>query len=425
MADKWIINSAKAIGREHIRENIPCQDSVRSLCKNGVTVIALSDGCSSSPFSQQGADMTVEVICDLLTNNYDHLYDADDDTVRKAVVTAIVERISRFIKDNSETVSDFMHNSPWRYEELKEKWPGFESVDKLYPITLFDATVQFVAIKDNNIIVCRLGDGIIGDVREGELRLLSSEDKIGVAQNVTYYPSTLLLADEDPELGFWYNFEVLKSNTASEYQAFLIASDGVADGLVGCDSKTFDQVLLPDMVKDLLQGNDRLEEILEQTYKRFSGDDLSVIIMQKPTVEIKAVVLRQYDEDGRTIANDKVRLIAFDGPEAPTVEGGPQNTDEVTDVEAEEEITLTEGQTSRIKSYFGNSANECIEFLTNSAITVKRYLKKNKNGSLEAVRELLRPYAEDDEWKLLLAQFSKLDLFNVDRENGTISEKES
>ena len=44
MTDRWIINSGATVGRSHIRENIPCQDSVLSKNENGVYVIALSDG---------------------------------------------------------------------------------------------------------------------------------------------------------------------------------------------------------------------------------------------------------------------------------------------------------------------------------------------------------------------------------------------
>ena len=70
MTDKWIIHSAKTVGRLHVREDIPCQDSVASLQENGVSVIALSDGCGSSPLSHYGSDITVKAVCDLFVNKY-------------------------------------------------------------------------------------------------------------------------------------------------------------------------------------------------------------------------------------------------------------------------------------------------------------------------------------------------------------------
>ena len=107
MTDKWIINSAKTVGRSHIRENIPCQDSVASLQKNSVSVIALSDGCGSSPLSHYGSDITVKALCDLFANNFDLLYNGDDNAVRKAVVSTIVEQLKSFIKTNTEMISEF------------------------------------------------------------------------------------------------------------------------------------------------------------------------------------------------------------------------------------------------------------------------------------------------------------------------------
>ena len=99
MSDKWIINSARTVGRSHIRENIPCQDSVASQSADGVFVVALSDGCGSAPLSHYGSDITVKAVCDLILNDFDALYAGDDNEIRKRVIAAIVQRIRGFIKE--------------------------------------------------------------------------------------------------------------------------------------------------------------------------------------------------------------------------------------------------------------------------------------------------------------------------------------
>ena len=42
--NKWKISGAAVQGRRHAENNTPCQDKIFSLCKNGVTSIALADG---------------------------------------------------------------------------------------------------------------------------------------------------------------------------------------------------------------------------------------------------------------------------------------------------------------------------------------------------------------------------------------------
>ena len=260
MTDKWIIHSAKTVGRLHVREDIPCQDSVASLQENGVSVIALSDGCGSSPLSHYGSDITVKAVCDLFVNNYDELYNGDDDTIRKAVVSAVVEQLKLFINTNAEIISECKRTNPTHYEKFKSSRLGFVQAEKIYSLTLFDATVQFVAVKGERVIAGRLGDGVIADIHNGALRILSSEDKVGVESNVTWYPSAVLLMSGRTDINPWSEFEIIKDDKASDYGMFLIVSDGVAEVIVGEDDKEKEKFLYPDEIDHLLM-------ILSKRYK--------------------------------------------------------------------------------------------------------------------------------------------------------------
>ena len=73
----WILHSAKTIGRDHVRSNIVCQDDVKTLEKNGVSVIALSDGCGSAPFAEHGSSVTVEFLCNVFAENFDEIFKKD------------------------------------------------------------------------------------------------------------------------------------------------------------------------------------------------------------------------------------------------------------------------------------------------------------------------------------------------------------
>lgn len=423
----WIINSAKTVGRSHIRENIPCQDSVASLQKNGVSIIALSDGCGSSPLSHHGSDITVKALCNLFANNYDALYSSDDNAIRKMVVSAIVEELKGFIKTNAEMVSEFKRNNPRHYEKFKSNWPGFAQIDKIYPLTLFDATVQFVAVKDNTIIAGRLGDGIIADIHNGALRILSSEDKVGVESNATWYPSTVLIASENPDINPWNKFEIFKGNKATEYGMFLIVSDGVADVICGEDEGAREKFLYPDEIDNLLKHSGKLFDILEEQYKPAKGiyDDLSVIVMQRPVVKIDKMILRQYDEKGRTIANSKVHVVGqLDTVEIPVVEERQTNNVELDAAENECSLNLLDEETNKkIEKYIKDIGYRA--FFIEQASKVLQHLEKSGTEKLDKMFSLLQPYVDEDDWKLMIKQFSKLKLFVIDKKKGTLSRKES
>ena len=427
MTDKWIINSAKTVGRSHIRENIPCQDSVASLQKNGVSVIALSDGCGSSPLSHYGSDITVKALCDLFANNFDLLYNGDDNAVRKAVVSTIVEQLKSFIKTNTEMISEFKRNNPGHYEKFKNNWPGFSQIEKIYPLTLFDATVQFVAIKDDKIIAGRLGDGIIADIHNGALRILSSEDKVGVESNATWYPSTVLIASENPDINPWNKFEIFKGNKATEYGMFLIVSDGVADVILGEDEEEREKFLYPDEINNLLQNSGNLFSILEEQYKPIKGiyDDLSVIIMQKPVVKIEKMILRQYDEKGRTISNNKVHVVGdFDTVETPVVEEKTTVMISIADAEDQFTLNLLDAESNKkVEKYLKD--DEYRAFFVEQVSKILQYLDKSSTVKLETMYDALQPYIDQDDWKLLLKQASKLKLLVVDKKKGIILRKEN
>ena len=72
----WIVNSAKTIGKSHQKANplINCQDYVITTKTSDVTMIALSDGCGSQPFSEFGSKIVTEVITKIVTTYFDKIY---------------------------------------------------------------------------------------------------------------------------------------------------------------------------------------------------------------------------------------------------------------------------------------------------------------------------------------------------------------
>jgi serine/threonine protein phosphatase PrpC len=424
MTDRWIINSGATVGRSHIRENIPCQDSVLSRSENGVQVIALSDGCGSAPFSEYGSELTVNALCDLFVSSFDSLYELDDLGIKKAVVSAIVDKVKEFLLADKQIIPTFRRDNPKHYEKYKSRWPGYAAAEKIYPLTLLDATLQFVAVKGNRLVYGRLGDGIIADVKDGALRLLSSEDKVGVASNATWYPTTILLAASNPKIDPWQQFEIGRVEDNSGYDMLLITSDGVAEVLVGEDDEENVRFLYADEIANLLTHPTELYGILEKQYKPMKGiyDDLSVIVMQKPDFKIESVVLRQYDVEGRTVANERTESLA-------TIEINP-----VISQKSIEEPETETGEGDRFVSVFGEKMKARVEkysddpsytdYFMEQAVKIHHHLEGKDSESLDRMLAILHPYVDADDWSVLLKQLSKLRLFTVDKRKKLIRRKE-
>ena len=438
----WILQSAKTIGRDHIRSNTVCQDDVKTLQKDGVSVIALSDGCGSAPLSEYGASATVDCLCNVLTDNFDEIFNMDELDIKKYIHSKLIEKLTECVVGNKGLVQSFKKDNPEHFENFLDNWPGFDKAESVYPLTLFDATVQFVATKNGKTIIGRLGDGFIGDVVDKQLRLLSSEDKNGRKNNETIYPSTILLALTrliDPEKA-WKYFEVLKRDD-DETEMYFIVSDGMGDILIDDEAK--DEQEKQEEFKPLdsprLYFNDKLiEEILIEKdlnqYLEYSnrakpefkvtGDDLSIAILRKPKVEFDKRIIREYDENQNTIANNKVAAI----DRLISIEYVPQNekiyTEEVVLDEYpsiyEYKNLLDDKQVEYIRSLCGDEEGK-LEYIIGNLSIIKEELADKKTILFDEALQILSPYVEEVDLVMLLQYAILIKLLQYDVQSREIS----
>lgn len=428
-----IINSGKTVGRSHLRDNTPCQDSVLSLQRDDVSVIALSDGCGSEPFSEAGSNITVSVLCSQLVSRFDDFFSMDEKMFRQEIVHAVIDEIKNYIAQNPDLIHQYNKKNPDHYTKFVKSFPNCSQPEKAYQVSLFNATVQFVAEKGTRIIAGRLGDGIIGAVKNNALTILSSEDKIaGINQensNGTYYPTTAVL------LPAWGQFEIIRQNNAAEYSMFFIVSDGVADVICGSDEDDREHFLFPDEISNILNSKS-LTQLLEEQYKPIKGiyDDLSIVEMHSPVVRIDAIAIREYDQTGRTIANQKLHRL----PESivyqitTTVPSAVINA-----VELEPEISIDEridkcleilkkyydkDMIERLQAYFGDDQSdpEYYPFFLEQIVEIMKSVGKKESVGLDSVFKDLQPLVEEDDWELIQKHITFLKLFVINKQEKTI-----
>jgi hypothetical protein len=195
----WHLASAEHIGKSHIKDNIPCQDSTHTAFKNGVYVAALSDGCSSEDLSHFGSKIICEAVCELLINQFDEFYNQKDAGAAKV---KIVNYLGDAVKVEAEKQG---------VKELKR----------------FSATMVFAAVKGNQVITGRFGDGTVGMIKDGKLKIFLYEKKKGEVEPthylITYYPGVA------SNLKFVFD---IKKTTSDKITGFVMMSDGSEYNLI-------------------------------------------------------------------------------------------------------------------------------------------------------------------------------------------------
>ena len=215
-------------GARHKTENCPCEDRTYSLSQNGVDVIALADGAGSIKYthSANGAECVTKTICEFFCNNFDKFYEKNDVEELKEVFIAVCKRA--LIKLANEL--------------------DLDDVLKL------SSTLISVAIKGDKVIVCHIGDGVVGKLTTRGTQIVSSPDN-GEFIGTTYFVTS-------PNATSHVN--IIKETTDDAISYFLM-SDGMQEHVYNKFTGSFfdaarKMALMP-LEKD---GQSKLVEIIEK-----------------------------------------------------------------------------------------------------------------------------------------------------------------
>ena len=319
---KWILNSAKAIGLSHIETNRPCQDNVKTLYSNNVNVAILSDGCGSSYFSEIGSRLIVDKVSEYLAQNFDELYQKDDEFIKKAIVNFILENVEKFVETNINFINNYFNSDIGKrnYQKvLSYKIMNYlldEDKKKLLHATLFDATLLFFAIKEEKCLVGHCGDGFILGNRKGDFEVLSEELKLG-EKNETNYPSSIYyfakINDDDNQ---WNLFRVQKINS-NDYLGFILMSDGAEKPLIATTNnistprKNNCNVLFDILCHETEEDAAKyLEDLLVHAYREVENNNGELIEITDDDVSVAIVVASNYsteifeDENSSDVVKD-------------------------------------------------------------------------------------------------------------------------
>lgn len=245
----WYSVDCAVQGLGHEKTDTPCQDKTCAVTADGISVIALADGAGSASMSHFGAEAVVKKTAEILCSQFDE-YFAEEDGAK--------------VKTNlhKELFSELITHA----EEL-----GCEYKD-------LASTMLVVAVKDGKYIIAHIGDGVIGYLKNGELKV-ASEPSNGEFSNETVFvtsPNAL------------HEMKMMKGDIG-EVSGFVLMSDGTEASLYNRRDKYLAPVLkkiirlctiLPENVV-----KNQLQKSLETVIRNATQDDCSIAILAKSNGE--------------------------------------------------------------------------------------------------------------------------------------------
>ena len=206
--NKWKISGTAVQGLRHIENNIPCQDKIFSLCKNGVTAIALADGAGSAKLSHYGAESAVKTICEKLCSDFDVMINNPNaEIVKREILDTVIIKLRSLAQDLKCNIRELA------------------------------STLLAAASDDKNIMLIHLGDGIIGCSRRGETIPVSYPD------NGEYKNETFFTTSHDA----LYRLRLLKGSAAG--------ISGIALMSDGCEKSFLHENKLDELIEEIKQKN--------------------------------------------------------------------------------------------------------------------------------------------------------------------------
>lgn len=239
----WKTAGCAVQGRGHVKADIPCQDKFFCVQSDSVSVIALADGAGSAPLSHHGADAVTSFICQDFVKNFDAYYTETDGA---AVKITIMEKLLKNLKNISDELGcDLKHLA---------------------------STLLLAAVKDDKFIVLHIGDGVIGYMKDGEIRVASVPDNGEFANTTVFTTSSNAVK----------TMRLIKGSLGS-ISGFVLMSDGTENSMYDKRRKSLSEAVKKLMEKNCLYIKDRmkekLEDCFENTIKQLTTDDCSIAMM--------------------------------------------------------------------------------------------------------------------------------------------------
>lgn len=283
----WQVIGKSIRGCSHVRAGLPNQDAIGWNPESGFgsrLILALSDGHGSSKSfrSHQGAAFAVQACLEECQSLLEWTQATPNlSAIKRTATEHLPQRITRRWK---QLVDEHLLDNPASTEELEKAINGAtvpinEESLKKNPWVWYGATLVGVVVTDTFIIYFQVGDGEILTVSEAkEVRRPIPPDERLLGNDTTS------LCSEKPWLDFRIVFQAL---TTAQPALILLSTDGYINSFT--DVEEFMKVG-PDFLNlinanGLDAVNGKLEEWLMEASQKGSGDDITLGIISRVTIQ--------------------------------------------------------------------------------------------------------------------------------------------
>lgn len=310
-------------GVGHSDRGNPCQDRLSAVvAENGTAIFAVSDGCSSSKYGGEAAQVNIDVV-----NNIFSQLRIKDLSVESllGLYPYLAEKINK-----PTTVTDCL-GRVLGYEQsvLSNK---LSETDKDVRSTDFCATLLFAIVEQDRTLVGHIGDGnIIFYDGNGET-VFHSEPENGSSSSRTFFT----LSKDFVEHFF------LKEISTDSYKSMIMSSDGTQsmfslEGNHAVEKAAYELAVKP-VAEGTVHGDKEFAELLHIPLSRamhYNFDDISVITMCKCTevfspLEITPLKKRFMEEFDKRRAELQKNNDQEDDSTVNLLSGEAENADKVS-----------------------------------------------------------------------------------------------
>lgn len=187
----------QARGHGHALDGTRGQDRTGYLSRGGIQALCLADGAGSATHSEHGAEALVHEGCRLLAERFTDFVTSEDGL---QVKLDILQRLRDRLKE-------IAGHREWELKDLA-------------------ATFLAVAVSGDRFVVVHVGDGVIGYMKNGELRVASTPDNSEFANETTFVTSEDAMARMR-----------LYRGSLDGVSGFVLMSDGTASSLYNSCTK--------------------------------------------------------------------------------------------------------------------------------------------------------------------------------------------
>ena len=240
----WCTLECAMQGKGHLKTGIPCQDKTYSIFKGSCTVCALADGAGSAYLSHFGAETVTKTICDYMAENFDAIINEDGVTVKQNILAAVGDSLNSLCQEKGCTVKDLA------------------------------STLLFIAEKAGTFVICHIGDGVIGYVKNDKVHVASHPENGEFANTTVFTTSSDAIA----------SMKIIKGNL-NQISGFILMSDGTEASFYN----KRDKVLSPSLTRlvklasacDAGYMSRMLNGTFENLVKQMTSDDCSIVLMSR------------------------------------------------------------------------------------------------------------------------------------------------